>query len=175
MNTAMQMMPMPMMMGGMMNPMMSGSMTPMPMMTMPMMMGCQMKCTMTPNGMTCEMMPLNPSMKDMFMKCCEGMMNMMQMGMPMMVNCGGMMMMCMPMKARRLSRCGQFRPARAGISPARSCMRRRHGRPGPSAAAISMGHDEIENGLCRDQVLVDMRHVRLEENRVAFSQRQRLV
>jgi hypothetical protein len=26
------------------------------------------------------------------------MMSMMQMGMPMMMNCGGMMMMCMPMK-----------------------------------------------------------------------------
>ena len=54
---------------------------------------------MTPTGMTCEMMPMDPAMKDMFMKCCESMMNMMQMGMPMMMGCGGMMMMCMPMKA----------------------------------------------------------------------------
>ncbi|WP_459810573.1 hypothetical protein [Bradyrhizobium sp. 17-4] len=101
MNTAMQMMPMPMMMGGMMNPSMAGGMMPMmnmPMMGMPMM-ACQMKCTMTPTGMTCEMMPMDPAMKDMFMKCCESMMNMMQMGMPMMMGCGGMMMMCMPMKA----------------------------------------------------------------------------
>jgi hypothetical protein len=96
-----------MMMGGMMNPMMSGSMmnpmmaggmmNPVMMGGMPMM-GCQMKCTMTANGITCEMMPMDPAMKDMFMKCCENMMSMMQMGMPMMMNCGGMMMMCMPMK-----------------------------------------------------------------------------
>lgn len=102
MNTAMQMMPMPMMMGGMMNPAMAGGMMPMmnmPMMGMPMMMPCQVKCTMTSTGMTCEMMPMDPSMKDMFTKCCESMMNMMQMGMPMMMCCGGMMMMCMPMKA----------------------------------------------------------------------------
>ena len=33
------------------------------------------------------------------MKCCESMMNMTNMGMPMMMMCGGMMMMCMPMKA----------------------------------------------------------------------------
>ena len=100
MNTAMQMMPMPMMMGGMMNPAMAGSMMPMMnMMGIPMMMACQMKYTMTPTGMTCEMTPVDPSMKDMFMKCCESMTNMMQMGMPMMMCCGGMMMMCMPMKA----------------------------------------------------------------------------
>ena len=94
MHPAMQMMPM--MMGGMMNPMM-----PMPMMPMPGMgmMGCQVKCSMTPTGMTCEMMPLDGAMKDMFMKGCEAMCSMMEMDMPMMINCGGMTMMCMPMKA----------------------------------------------------------------------------
>ena len=57
MNPTMQMIPMPKMMGGVMNPMM-----PAPMMSMPgvAMMGCQMKCTMTPTGMTCEMMPPAP-------------------------------------------------------------------------------------------------------------------
>ena len=96
MNPAMQMIPMPMMMGGMMNPMMPAPMMPMPGMAM---MGCQMKCTMTPTGMTCEMMPLDGAMKDIFMKCCEAMCSMMQMGMPMMINCGGMTIMCMPTKA----------------------------------------------------------------------------
>lgn len=97
MNTAMQMMPMmagmnPMMMNGMM-PMMGG----MSAMAMPMpMMMCKMTCTMTANGMTCEMSPMDASMKDMFMQCCQNMMNV---GMPMMINCGGMMMMCaMPTK-----------------------------------------------------------------------------
>jgi hypothetical protein len=37
-------------------------------------------------------------MKDMFMKCCESMMNTIQMGRLMMMMCGGLMM-CMPMKA----------------------------------------------------------------------------
>ena len=34
-------------------------------------------------------------MKDMFKQCCQNMMSMMSAGMPMMMNCGGMMMMCM--------------------------------------------------------------------------------
>ncbi|MGQ4274527.1 hypothetical protein [Terrihabitans sp. B22-R8] len=54
---------------------------------------------MTANGMTCEMMPMDESMKDMFMACCQQMMNMGMMGMPMMMNCCGMTMMCMPEKA----------------------------------------------------------------------------
>jgi hypothetical protein len=33
------------------------------------------------------------------MTCCQQMMNMNTMGMPMMMSCGGMMMCCMPMKA----------------------------------------------------------------------------
>ena len=86
-----------MMMNGMM-PM--GGMMPMNgMMTMPTMM-CQMTCTMTVNGMTCEMTPMDASMKDMFMQCCQNMMNMANNGMPMMMCCGGMAMMCvMPTKA----------------------------------------------------------------------------
>ena len=109
MNTAMQMMPMMPMMGGMnpmmmnpmmMNPMMGGMpmMMPgmaMPGMAMPMMM-CKMTCNMAPNGMmTCEMAPMDPAMKDMFMQCCQTMMTMMGNGMPMMMNCGGMTMMGM--------------------------------------------------------------------------------
>jgi hypothetical protein len=106
MNTAMQtMMPM---MGSMnpmmMNPMMAGmpmmGMMNMPGMAMPMMM-CKMTCTMAPNGMmTCEMGPMDDTMKDAFMQCSQTMMTMMGAGMPMMMNCGGMMMMCtMPAKA----------------------------------------------------------------------------
>ncbi|MBB5046920.1 cobyrinic acid a,c-diamide synthase [Rhodopseudomonas rhenobacensis] len=39
-------------------------------------------------------------MKDMFMQCCQNMMAMMGNGMPMMMSCGGMMMMgMMPTKA----------------------------------------------------------------------------
>lgn len=94
MSAAMQ--PMPMM--GAMNPMMMNSMMPMmggmPGMAMPMMM-CKMTCTMTPDGMTFDMTPMDSSMKDMFMQCCQNMMAMMSAGMPMMMNCGGMMMMCM--------------------------------------------------------------------------------
>lgn len=112
MNSAMPAM-MPMMGGmmpNMMMPMMNGMM---PMMNMPMMastmmggmmpsMMCRTTCTMTADGMTCEMKPMDPAMKDMFMQCCQHMMNMMTMGMPMMMNCGGMTMMCMmPMGAAR--------------------------------------------------------------------------
>jgi hypothetical protein len=101
------MMPMMPMMGGMnpmmMNPMMGGmAMMGMPGMGMPAMgmpmpmMMCKMTCSMAPNGMmTCEMAPMDPSMKDMFMQCCQNMMAMMGNGMPMMMNCGGMMMMGM--------------------------------------------------------------------------------
>ena len=116
MNTAMQMMPMMQMpmpmpvmgaMPGMMNPMMMNpmmagmSMMGMPGMAMPMpMMMCKMTCTMTPAGtMTCEMSPMDPAMKDMFMQCCQTMMTAMAGGMPMMMNCGGMMMMGMMAKA----------------------------------------------------------------------------
>src|SRR6218665_660740 len=99
MNPAMQMMPMmpqmgmnPMMgmgqmgmnpmMGGMMNPMM-GMMPQMAMMPMPMMMG-EMTCTMTANGMMCEMKPMAGMDQAMFMEACKRMMMSMQQGMPMM-------------------------------------------------------------------------------------------
>jgi hypothetical protein len=110
MNPAMQtMMPMmggmnPMMMNPMMNGMMPmmGMMSGMPGMAMPMMM-CKMTCSMIAEGMmTCEMGPMDNSMKDMFMQCCQNMMSMMNAGMPMMMNCGGMTMMgLMPAKASR--------------------------------------------------------------------------
>jgi hypothetical protein len=86
------MMPMPMMSGMMpmmnaMMPMMNGMM-PMPMMT-------QMTYTMTPEGMTCQMKPMDGMTMEMFTQCCERMMAMMTAGMPMMMACGGMpMMMC---------------------------------------------------------------------------------
>jgi hypothetical protein len=85
----------PMMMGGMpmngMMPMMGGMM-PMNGM-MPAMMG-KMTCKMTANGMVCEMMPMDEASKDMFMDCCKRMMAMGGAGMPMMMMCGNMMMMC---------------------------------------------------------------------------------
>jgi len=96
MTTAAMTMPMNMpMMGGMM-PMMGGMM-PMTMMgggMMPMMM-CKMTCTMTSTGIKCEMIPMDDASKDMFMECCQRMMAMMNMGMPMMMACGGMGMMCL--------------------------------------------------------------------------------
>jgi hypothetical protein len=58
-----------------------------------MMMG-SMKCSMTAEGMVCEMKPMEGMDKDMFMECCKRMMSMMSGGMPVMMNCGGMMMCC---------------------------------------------------------------------------------
>ncbi|MGO7135051.1 hypothetical protein AB9E06_29880 [Rhizobium leguminosarum] len=63
-------------------------------MPMMMMMG-SMKCTMAAEGMVCEMKPMEGMDKDMFMECCKRMMSMMSGGMPVMMNCGGMMMCCM--------------------------------------------------------------------------------
>ncbi|UVK35710.1 hypothetical protein LHFGNBLO_006572 (plasmid) [Mesorhizobium sp. AR10] len=48
---------------------------------------------MTATGMVCEMTPMNDASKDMFMECCKRMMAMNGAGMPMMMMCGGMMMM----------------------------------------------------------------------------------
>jgi hypothetical protein len=90
MPTMMPMMMNPMMMGGMMNPMMMGGM-------MPMMM-CRMSCEMTKDGMMMKMMAPEGMSQDMFMDMCARMMPMM-MSMPTMMACGGMMMLCMPMKA----------------------------------------------------------------------------
>lgn len=99
MNPAMQMMPQMMpMMGGMMPQMGMNGMMPMMMpqmmgmMPMPMMM-CEMTCTMTANGMMCEMKPMAGMDQAMFMEACKRMMSMIQSGMPMMMACGGMMMM----------------------------------------------------------------------------------
>ncbi|GHD20862.1 hypothetical protein GCM10016234_33840 [Tianweitania populi] len=86
MNGMMNMMPMmnPMMMG--MNPMMSGM--------MPTMM-CRMTMEMTDQGMVCKMMPMDGMSNEMFNECCKRMAECMNGGMPMMMACGGMMMMCM--------------------------------------------------------------------------------
>jgi hypothetical protein len=105
----------PMPMDGMM-PMMSGMMPQMPMGGMMPMMGgmmpnmmssmpmggmmpgmmCRMSCEMAADGsMTCNMMPMEGMSADMFRMCCENMMRMMEMGMPCMMMCGGMMLIGM--------------------------------------------------------------------------------
>ncbi|MGH9916789.1 MAG: hypothetical protein ACRD63_16050, partial [Pyrinomonadaceae bacterium] len=56
---------------------------------------CTMTCKMTPTGMVCEMMPMEGMSMEMMKDCCDRMTAMMNMGMPMMMSCGGMpMMMC---------------------------------------------------------------------------------
>jgi hypothetical protein len=77
------------MMNGM-NPMMMGMGMPM-MMPMPMM--ARMKMEMTKAGMVCTMMPMEGMDMDMMTERCNAMNAMMAMGMPMMMSCGGMMMM----------------------------------------------------------------------------------
>jgi hypothetical protein len=88
-----------MQMPGMM-PMMSGMMPGMmPQMQMGGMMPgmmCRMSCEMAADGsMTCTMMPMEGMSADMFKMCCENMMRMMEMGMPCMMMCGGMMLVGM--------------------------------------------------------------------------------
>ena len=96
------------MMGGMMPQMqmpgmmpMMGGMMPgmMPQMQMGGMMPgmmCRMSCEMAADGsMTCTMMPMEGMSADMFKMCCENMMRMMEMGMPCMMMCGGMMLVGM--------------------------------------------------------------------------------
>jgi hypothetical protein len=96
------------MMGGMMSPMQMGGMMPMmggmmPNMMPQMQMGgmmpgmmCRMSCDMAADGsMTCTMMPMEGMSADMFKMCCENMMRMMEMGMPCMMMCGGMMLVGM--------------------------------------------------------------------------------
>jgi hypothetical protein len=96
------------MMGGMMSPMQMGGMMPMMSGMMPgmmpqMQMGgmmpgmmCRMSCEMAADGsMTCTMMPMEGMSADMFKMCCENMMRMMEMGMPCMMMCGGMMLVGM--------------------------------------------------------------------------------
>lgn len=86
------------MMGSMMPMPMMGGMMPMPMMggMMPMMMIAKMTCEMTDTDMTCKVMPPEGMPMDMFKDCCQRMMTMMNSGMPCMMMCGNMMMMCMP-------------------------------------------------------------------------------
>ncbi|MEZ0314206.1 MAG: hypothetical protein ACAI38_20730 [Myxococcota bacterium] len=55
-----------------------------------------MTCTMTKQGMVCTMMPGEGMDMDMMAERCNAMNAMMAMGMPMMMSCGGMMMMAMP-------------------------------------------------------------------------------
>ncbi|WP_262266254.1 hypothetical protein [Microvirga yunnanensis] len=82
-------------MGGMM-PMMGGMMSPMQMGGMMPGMMCRMSCDMAADGsMTCTMMPMEGMSADMFKMCCENMMRMMEMGMPCMMMCGGMMLVGM--------------------------------------------------------------------------------
>jgi short-subunit dehydrogenase len=45
--------------------------------------------------MTCTMTPMEGLSADMFRMCCENMMRMMEMGMPCMMMCGGMMLVGM--------------------------------------------------------------------------------
>jgi hypothetical protein len=60
-------------------PMMSGMMPMMPMMM------AQMACTMTPEGMTCQMKPMDGMAMEIFTQSCERMMAMMTAAMPMMM------------------------------------------------------------------------------------------
>ncbi|QRM35815.1 hypothetical protein JO965_44255 (plasmid) [Microvirga sp. VF16] len=99
MGNMMPQMPMGGMMPGMM-PMMGGMMPGMmPQMQMGGMMPgmmCRMSCDMAADGsMTCTMMPVEGMPADMFKMCCENMMRMMEMGMPCMMMCGGMMLVGM--------------------------------------------------------------------------------
>jgi hypothetical protein len=58
---------------------------------MPMM--ARMKCEMGKQGMVCTMMPMEGMDMEMMTERCNAMNAMMAMGMPMMMSCGGMMMM----------------------------------------------------------------------------------
>jgi hypothetical protein len=68
-------------------PMMGGMPGMMPMM-------CRMTMEMGKDGMVCKVMPMEGANMDMLRERCESMMKMMAMGMPMMMMCGGSMMMC---------------------------------------------------------------------------------
>ena len=90
--------PMGMMMPMGMMPMMSMPMGGMMPMMMPM--TAQMTCEMTTDGMMqCKMQCPEGMNMEMFKNCCELMMKMMSMGMPMMMTCGGMPMMICTMKS----------------------------------------------------------------------------
>ena len=77
MNSMPMMMSMPMSMMGGMSPMM-----------------CKMSFEMGKDGMTCKMMPADAAQMDMMRERCTAMMAAMTAGMPCMMMCGGMMMVC---------------------------------------------------------------------------------
>lgn len=87
----------PMMMPmGMMNPMMMPGMNPMMMsgagMMAPMM--CRMTCEMGKEGMMCKVMPMDAAQMETMRERCNALLAMMAAGMPCVMMCGGMMMMC---------------------------------------------------------------------------------
>lgn len=67
-------------------------------MGMPMMgmapMKCMMECSMQGDALHCRMMPMQGMDMEMFKNCCMLMAKMMECGMPMMMSCNGMPMMC---------------------------------------------------------------------------------
>jgi hypothetical protein len=81
---AMAMMPMM----GMMNMPMMGMNMGMPAMK------CMMDCSLQGDMMLCKMMPMQGMSLDMLKNCCMLMNKMMDCGMPMMMSCNGMPMMC---------------------------------------------------------------------------------
>ncbi len=88
------------MMTGMGMPMMSGTgMMPgagMPMASAMMPMMCRMTMEMGKDGMICKLMPMEGANMDLLRERCDAMTKMMASGMPMMMLCGGSMMMCTP-------------------------------------------------------------------------------
>ena len=92
----MPMMGMMPMMPNMMMPQMMGMMPQMGMMP-PMAMGVPMMCKMTmemgKDGMVCKVMPTEGTTMDAMRERCESMMKMMASGLPVMMMCGGQMMM----------------------------------------------------------------------------------
>lgn len=83
---------MPMMNMGGMN--MMPHMPMMNMMSMMPMMMCSMTCEMSGGSMVCKMTPMSEMAKDVMMECCERINSMMQMGIPVMMMCGGMSLCC---------------------------------------------------------------------------------
>lgn len=57
-------------------------------------MKCMMECSMQGDAMHCRMMPMQGMDMEMFKNCCMLMAKMMECGMPMMMSCNGMPMMC---------------------------------------------------------------------------------
>jgi hypothetical protein len=63
---------------------------------MPMM--CRMTMELGKDGMTCKVMPMEGTNLEMLRERCDTMTKLMAMGVPMMMMCGGAMMICMPGK-----------------------------------------------------------------------------